>query len=102
MCLFTSSVTVTVEFSLCIMDFRGRRPGKDGMPVKGVDFGKILALLSLKMFLQFIPAKQRFHSSTSLKFSRDARAEAVSRQKEIFLVQVVLSLFFASNFAMYM
>ena len=29
---------------------------------------------------------------TSLKFSRDAKAEAVSRQKELFLVQVVLSL----------
>ena len=76
MCLFTSSVTVTVKFSLSIMDlmtkmdhkqydkvtgavdFRGRRPSKDGMPVEGVDFDKILALLSLKMlmFLQFIPA----------------------------------------------
>ena len=75
------------------VDFRGRRPGKDGMPVKGFDFGKILALLLLKMltFLQFIPAKQGFHSSTSLEFSRDARAEAVSRQKEILPVQVVLS-----------
>ena len=81
MCLFTSSVTVTVMFSLYIMDliinrnheqyvkvtdavdFRGRRPGKDGMPVEGVDFGKILALLLLKMliFLQFIPVKQGFH-----------------------------------------
>ena len=64
------------------------------MPVEGVDYGKILALLPLKMliFLQFIPAKQGFHSSASIKFSRDARAEAVSRQKEIFLVQVVMSL----------
>ena len=61
------------------------------MPVEGVDFGKILALKMLR-FLQFIPAKQGFHSSTSFKFSRDARAEAVSRQKEIFLVQVVLLL----------
>ena len=95
MCLFTSSVTI--KFSLYIMDlmikincerhdkitdavdFRGRRPCKDGMPVDEVDFGKILALLPLKMliFLQFIPAKQGFHSSTSLKFSRDSRAEAV-------------------------
>ena len=68
------------------VDFRGRRPGKDGMPVGGVDFGKILALLPLKMliFQQFIPAKEGFHSSTSSKLSRDARAEAVSRQKEIF------------------
>ena len=67
-------------------------PSKDGMPVEGVDFGKILALLPLKtlIFLQFIPAKQGFHSSDSLKFSRDARAEAVSRQKEFFLAQVVL------------
>ena len=50
------------------VDFRSRRPrpGKDGMPVKGVEFDKILALLPLKMliFLQFIPAKQGFHSST--------------------------------------
>ena len=60
------------------------------MPVEGADFDKILALLPLKMliFLQFILAKQEFHSSTSLKFSRDA----VSRKEEIFLVQVVLSL----------
>ena len=52
------------------------------MPVEGVDFDKVLALLPLKMmiFLQFIPAKQGCHSSTSLKFSRDARAEVVSRQ----------------------
>ena len=105
-------MTVTVKFSLYIMelmikinheqydkvtgpvDFRGRRLSKDGMPIEGVDFDKILALLSLRMliFLQFIPAKQGFHSSTSLKFSRDVRAEAVSRRKEIFLVQVVLSL----------
>ena len=112
MCLFTSSVTVTVKFSLYIMDlmikinhgqydkvtgavdFRGRRPSKGGMPVEGVDFDKVLALLHLKMliFLTFIPAKQEFHSSTSSKFSRDARAKAVSRQKELFLVQVVLSL----------
>ena len=112
MCLFTSSVTVTVKFSLYIMDlmikinheqynkvtgavdFRDKRTIKDGMPVEGVDFDKTLALLPLKMliFLQFIPPKQGFHSSTSLKFSRDARAEAVSRQKEIFLVQAVLSL----------
>ena len=66
---------------------------EDGMPVEGVDFDKILALLPLKMLvlLQFIPTKQRSHSysSTSLKFSRDAKA---SRQKEIFLVQVVLPL----------
>ena len=76
------------------VDFRGRRPSKNGMPIEGVDFDKILVLLPPKMliFLQFIPAKRRFHSSTSLKFSRDARAEAVSRQKEIFLVQVVLPL----------
>ena len=112
MCPFTNSVTVSVKFNLYIMvlhiiikinheqsdkvtdaaDFRGRRPSKDGMPVEGV--AKILALLPLKMliFLQFIPAKQGFYSSISLKFSRDARAEAASRQKEIFLVQVVLSL----------
>ena len=77
MCLFTSSVTVTVKFSLYIMalmlkinheqsdkvtdavDFTGRRFSKDGMPVEEVDFGKILALLPLKMliFLQFIPVK---------------------------------------------
>ena len=33
------------------VDFRGRRPrsSKDGMPVEGVDFDKILALLPLKM-----------------------------------------------------
>ena len=105
-------MTVTIKFSLYIMDLMikinheqydkvtgavdlgGRRPSKDGMPVEGVDFGKILALLPLKtlIFLQFIPAKQGFHSSTSLKFSRDARVEAVSRQKEIFLVEAVLSL----------
>ena len=57
-----------------------------GMLIEGVNFDKILALLPLKMliFLQFISAKQGFHSSTSLKFFRDARAEAVSRQKEFF------------------
>ena len=76
------------------VDFRGKRTSKDGMLVEGVDFDKILASLLLKMliFLQFTPSKQGFRSSTSLKFSRDATAEAVSRQKEIFLVQVVLSL----------
>ena len=64
------------------------------MLVEGVDFDKILALLPLKMltFVQFIPAKQGLYSSTSLKLFRDARAKAVSRQKEIFLVQVVMSL----------
>ena len=97
-------MTATVKFSLYIMDvmikinheqydkvtdavdFRGRRPSKDGMQVEGVHFGKILALLLLKMliFLQFIPAKLESNSSASLKFSRDARAEAVSRQKEFF------------------
>ena len=94
MCLFTSSVTVTVKFNLYIMDlmikinreqydkvtdavdFRGRRPIKDGMPLK------------MLIYKQFIIAKQGFHSSTS----RYARAEAVSRQKDISLVQVVLSL----------
>ena len=76
------------------VDFGGKRTNKVRMPVEGVDFDKILVLLPLKMliFLQLIPAKQGFHSSTSLKFSRDARAEAVSRQKEIFLAQIVLSL----------
>ena len=79
MCLFTSSVTVTVKFSLYIMDlimkiyheqydkvtgavdFRGKRVSKDGMPVEGVNFDKILALLPLMVliFMQFIPAKQR-------------------------------------------
>ena len=40
-----------------VVDLRGRRPSKDGLPVEGVDFDKILALLPLKMliFLQFIP-----------------------------------------------
>ena len=111
--LFTNSVIVTVTLSLYIMDlmikinheqydkvtgavdFKGRRPSKDGMPVEEVYFDKILALLPTKMliFLQFITAKQGFHSSTSLKFcQRDARDEAALRQKEIFLVQVVLSL----------
>ena len=76
------------------IDFQGRRPSKDGMPIEGVAFNKILALLPLMMliFLQFIPAKQGFHPSASLKFFRDVRAEAVSRQKEIFLVQVVMLL----------
>ena len=62
-----------------ILEAKGRV--LDGVPVEGVDFDKILALLPLKMliFLQFIPAKQGFHSSTSLKFSRDAKAEAVLR-----------------------
>ena len=89
------------------VDFRGRRPSKDGVPVEGVDFGKILALLPLKMliFLQFIPAKQGFQSSTSLKFSRDAKAEAVSIQIEFFLYKLFCrckGLFFAANFVMYM
>ena len=75
MCLFTNSVTVTVKFSLYVMDlmtkmdheqydkvtgavdFRGGRPSKDGMPVEGVDFDKILALLSLKMLI-FLPIMQ--------------------------------------------
>ena len=112
MYLCTISVTVTVKFGLYIMhlmikinheqhnkvtgavDFLCKRPDKDGMSVEGVDLDKILALLPLKMliFLEFIPAKQGFYSCTSLKFSRDARAEAVSRQKKIFLVQVILSL----------
>ena len=48
-------------------DFRGRRPSKDGMPVEGVDFDKILALLPLKRLI-FLPNKV-FISSTSLKFS---------------------------------
>ena len=45
------------------VDFRGRRPSKDGVPVEGVDLDKILALLPLKMsiFLESIPAKQGFH-----------------------------------------
>ena len=45
------------------------------MPVEGVNFDKILALLPLKMliFLKFILVKQGFHSSTLLKFSRDER-----------------------------
>ena len=69
MCLFTSSVTVTVKFNLYMIDlmikinheqndkmtdavdFKGRRPSKDGMPVEGVDFGKILALLPLKILI---------------------------------------------------
>ena len=57
------------------VDFRDRMPSKDGMPVEGVDFDKILVLLPLKMliFLQFIPAKQGY----LIKYSRDARAEAV-------------------------
>ena len=76
------------------VDFRCRRRSKDGMLVTGVDFDKILAFLPLKMliFPQFIPAKQGFHSSTSLKFFRDARAEAFLRQRKTFLVQIVLSL----------
>ena len=55
MCLFTSSVTGTFQFSLYIMDlmikinheqydkvtgavdFRGRRTSEDGMPVEGMD-----------------------------------------------------------------
>ena len=91
------------------VDFRGRRPSKDGMLVEGVDFDKILALLPLKMliFLQFVPAKQGVHSYTLLKFFRDATAKAVSRQKEYFsgascYVVAVNVCFFAANFAMYM
>ena len=64
------------------IDFRGRRPSADGKLVEGVDFDKTLALLPLKMliFLEFITAKQRFHSSTSITFCGDARAKAISRQ----------------------
>ena len=42
------------------VEFRGN---KNGMPVQGVDFDKILAPLPLNMliFLQFIPAKQWYH-----------------------------------------
>ena len=72
MSLFTSSVKVTVMFSLYIMDlmikinseqydevndavdFRGRRPSKDGMPVEGVD------LLPLKMLIS-LPNKGFIH-----------------------------------------
>ena len=36
------------------VDFGGRRPGEDGMLVEGVDFDKILALLSLKMLFSII------------------------------------------------
>ena len=69
MCLFTSSVTVTVKSSIYIMDlmikinreqydkvtgavdFRGKRTSKDGMSVEGVEFDKILALQLLKMLI---------------------------------------------------
>ena len=79
------------------------------MPVGGVDFDKVLALLPPKMliFLQFVPAKQGFHSSTSLKFSRDARPEAVSRQdkRKFFWYKLFCrckGLFYAANFVIYM
>ena len=37
------------------VDFKGKRASNDGMPVEGVDFDKILALLPLKVliFMQF-------------------------------------------------
>ena len=108
MCLFTSIVTVTVEFSLYMMDlmikinheqhdkvtgavdFRGRRPSKDGIASRESRLSQHTCFRASKDV--DIPAKQRFHSYISLKFSRDAKAETFSRQKEIFLVQVVLSL----------
>ena len=79
MCLFISSVTVAVKFNLYIMDlmikinheqygkvtggvdFRGKRTSKDGMPVEGVDFDKILTLLPLKMCNLFLPNKGFIH-----------------------------------------
>ena len=77
-----------------VVDFRGRRTSKEGMPVKGVDFCKILALLPLQMliFLQFIPAKQGFHSSTSLNFQEMQELKLFQDKKKIFLVQVGLSM----------
>ena len=56
------------------------------MPVEGVDFDKILALLPLKMliFLQFIPAEQGFHSSTSLKFSTEMQERKLFQDKRKF------------------
>ena len=69
MCLFTGSVTVTVKFSLYIMDLKitinheqhDKVTGAvHGMPVQGVDFGKILALLPLKMWI-FLPNKGFIH-----------------------------------------
>ena len=78
MCLSPSNVTVTIKFSLYIMDlmikinheqydkvtgavdFKGKRTSKDGMSVEGVDFDKILALLPLKMLI-FLPDKGFIH-----------------------------------------
>ena len=42
------------------IDFRGRRPSKDEIPVEGVDFDKILALLPVKMLI-FLPNKGFVH-----------------------------------------
>ena len=59
------------------------------------------------IFLQFIPAKQEFHSSSSLKFFRGARAEACCfKTKGNFsgasCYVAVKVCFFAANFAMHM
>ena len=112
MCLFTSSTTVTVKFSLYIMDlmikvnheqydtvpgavdFRGRRPSKDGMPVEGVDCDKILALLPLKMLIScnlFLPNKGFIHLH-HYNFT-EMQELKLFQDKEIFLVKVVLSLY---------
>ena len=65
--MFLSLLTITGA-----VDFRGKRTSKDRMPAEGVGFDKILALLPLKMliFLQFIPAKQGFHSNTYGLFTK--------------------------------
>ena len=75
------------------------------MPVEGVDFGKILALLPLKMliFLKFIPAKQGFHSSISLKFEMQ-ELKLFQDKRQFFWYNLFCrckGLFFAANFVIY-
>ena len=64
------------------INFRGRRTSKDGIPIEGVDFHKILTLLPLMMliFLQFIPAKQGFHSRRIRKVSHNASDKVILPQ----------------------
>ena len=61
------------------VDFRGRRPsaGRTRYQSKKSTLTKYLPLKML-IFQRFILAKQGFHSSTSLEFYRDARAEATA------------------------
>ena len=80
------------------IDFRGRRPGNDRMPVT-------LLLLKMLIFLKFIPTKQGFHSSTSLKVSEMQELKLFQDERNFSGASCYVAVkvcFFAANLAMYM